>query len=154
MSSRTPKPPARSGQPTEPEDAYPRIPEPQQGHGGSLLAFVSVLAVLGFGFWTAFTTLTAPDKPTPRPSPTAAPAQSIASSATPLPAATSAAPAATPSRTATPGAGGGRVHVVGPGDTLTKIAQTYGTTVDAIMAANGITDRSKVLHVGDKLNIP
>jgi len=44
--------------------------------------------------------------------------------------------------------------VVGPGDTLTKIAQTYGTTVDAIMAANGITDRSKVLHVGDKLNIP
>ncbi len=149
-------------QPPEFEDSYPHIPEPKQNHTGSLLAFVSVLAVLVFGFWTAVATLTGGnDKPaakvatTPVATRVAGPAATAGSAApTAAPAATTN-PASTPSsRPATPGPNGGKVHVVGQGDTLSKISQAYGTTVDAIMAANGITDRSKVLHIGDKLNIP
>ncbi len=39
-----------------------------------------------------------------------------------------------------------------PGDTLFSIAQRYGTTVPAIMAANGLT--SDYIYVGQLLNIP
>ena len=110
-------------------------------------------------------TLTAPaDKSAPKPQvlttviPTepaaAAPGATSAPSAATASAPAAAAPAATPTHASTPGLGGTRVHVVGAGDSLYKMASLYGTTVDAIMAANGFTDRSKVLHVGDKLNIP
>ncbi len=156
MSSRTARPTGKTAvQPPEPEDSYPHIPEPKQGHTGSLLAFVSVLAVLGFGLWTAVATLTGSgDKPAskPNPTPVVTRASAPAETAAPAPAATS--PAGTPTRSATPAPGSGKVHVVGQGDTLTKIAQQYGTTVDAILAANGITDRSKILHIGDRLTIP
>jgi len=166
MPSRT-TPPARgrtSPQP-EPEDSYPHIPEPRQAHGGNLLAVLSVFAILVFGAWTAAATLTAPaDKSAPKPQvlttviPTepagAAPGATSAPSAATASAPAAAAPAATPTHASTPGLGGTRVHVVGAGDSLYKMASLYGTTVDAIMAANGFTDRSKVLHVGDKLNIP
>lgn len=156
MASRTPRPTGRGAtRPPESEDSYPHIPEPRQGHTGSLLAFVSVLAVLGFGFWTALATLTGSDgKPAAKPSPSAVATQVTAPAAAAAPTAAAAIPASTPSRSATPGPNSGKVHVVGQGDTLSKIAQTYGTTVEAIMAANGITDRSKILHVGDKLTIP
>jgi len=154
MASRTPR---SSGRATtrslEAEDAYPHIPEPKQSHTGSLLAFVSVLAVLGFGFWTALGTFMSGDKPATKPAPSVVVTQSAAATAVPT-AAVAGNPTVTPSQSTTPKPSSGRVHVVGPGDTLTKIAQTYGTTVDAIMAANGITDRSHILHVGDKLTIP
>ena len=44
-------------------------------------------------------------------------------------------------------------HVVQPGETLFRIAQAYGVTVDDIVAANGLTDRN-VIHVGQRLVIP
>jgi murein DD-endopeptidase MepM/ murein hydrolase activator NlpD len=44
-------------------------------------------------------------------------------------------------------------YVVQPGDTLYSIAQRFGTTVDAIVAANDIADRS-LIRVGQKLIIP
>ena len=162
MSIRTPRPSGKgSTRPPleEEEDSYPHIPEPKQNHVGSLLAFVSVLAVLGFGFWTAFGTLTAPDKTVQKPSPTLATTPVAASSApTAAPTAGVAAQpvsASAPVSSSTPRpTNSGKVHVVGAGDTLYKIAHEYGTTVDALMAANGITDRSKILHVGEKLNIP
>ncbi len=47
----------------------------------------------------------------------------------------------------------GRVHVVRIGDTLFGIAQRYGTTVAAIVEANGIADPDR-LEVGDTLVIP
>ena len=47
-----------------------------------------------------------------------------------------------------------RVHVVEGGDTLSRIGQRYGVTVDAIMQANGIPDRNRVLRIGERLNIP
>jgi murein DD-endopeptidase MepM/ murein hydrolase activator NlpD len=45
------------------------------------------------------------------------------------------------------------VHVVERGETLLSIAQNYGTTVDAITHANGITDPRNI-YVGQSLVIP
>lgn len=45
------------------------------------------------------------------------------------------------------------VYVVQPGDTLFQIAQRFGTTVEAIVAANDIADPS-LIEVGQKLMIP
>ena len=50
------------------------------------------------------------------------------------------------------GGGGGNVHTVKAGETLTKIAKQHGTTAKAIRAANNLkTDR---LLVGQKLKLP
>lgn len=46
----------------------------------------------------------------------------------------------------------GQVHIVQTGDTLYSIARRYGTTVDAIMSANGLT--STTIYVGQQLIIP
>ena len=40
------------------------------------------------------------------------------------------------------------------GDTLNRIAQRYGVTVEAIMQANGFTDRNRILRIGERLTIP
>ncbi len=45
------------------------------------------------------------------------------------------------------------VHVVQAGETLFRIAQTYGVTVDDIVAANDLADRN-LIHVGQRLIIP
>jgi len=45
------------------------------------------------------------------------------------------------------------VYVVVPGDTLYGIAERFGTTVDAIVAANDIAD-ARLISVGQKLVIP
>lgn len=42
-------------------------------------------------------------------------------------------------------------HVVAPGDTLYSIARRYGTTVDALKAANGLT--SDIIRVGQTLQV-
>ena len=44
------------------------------------------------------------------------------------------------------------IHVVQPGENLFRISLRYGTTVQAIMAANGLTDHN--IHVGQQLRIP
>jgi murein DD-endopeptidase MepM/ murein hydrolase activator NlpD len=49
--------------------------------------------------------------------------------------------------------GGTTVHVVQPGDNLFRIAVQYGTTVEAIAAANGISD-PRYITVGQRLLIP
>jgi len=53
-----------------------------------------------------------------------------------------------------PPPGARRTHRVAQGDTLAKIAQQYGTSVDAIMRANNFTDRGRILRVGEELVIP
>ncbi len=154
----------RASKQEESADSYPNIPEPRQRHAGNALAMLSVFAILAFGIWTALGTIAgSADKPATKPQivptsaptavPAAAPAPTATVSASPSPAAGATA-ASAPAKAATPGPGGTRVHVVGAGDTLYRIAQLYGTTVEAIMAANNFKDRSQVLHVGDKLNIP
>lgn len=47
-----------------------------------------------------------------------------------------------------------RIHVVEGGDTLNRIAQRYGVTIDAIMQANAFTDRNRILRIGERLVIP
>ena len=44
-------------------------------------------------------------------------------------------------------------YTVQPGDTLSKIAWRYGTTVSALMAANGIANANHI-YVGQQLKIP
>jgi len=44
------------------------------------------------------------------------------------------------------------IHVVQPGEWLYQIARMYGTTAQAIMAANGLT--SSTIHPGQRLRIP
>jgi N-acetylmuramoyl-L-alanine amidase len=68
-----------------------------------------------------------------------------ASKAAPPPAA----PAA-PAAAARPAAA---THVVGRGENLTRIARHYGTTISAIVAANGIADASRI-YAGQRLTIP
>ena len=46
-----------------------------------------------------------------------------------------------------------QIHIVQPGETLTRIASRYGTTVSAIVAANGIADPS-LIFAGQRLAIP
>jgi len=47
----------------------------------------------------------------------------------------------------------GVIHVVGWGETLFSIARRYGTSVDAICAANGIADPTRI-YAGQRLTIP
>ncbi len=48
---------------------------------------------------------------------------------------------------------GSVIHVVGWGETLFSIARRYGTSVDAICAANGIGDPTRI-YIGQRLVIP
>lgn len=58
-----------------------------------------------------------------------------------------------PTPRATPGPGGMVVHRVQPGETLGAIAERYGTTVEAIVRANGLTNPN-FISVGQDLQIP
>jgi len=50
------------------------------------------------------------------------------------------------------GVGGGAVHVVAQGETLTRIARRYGVSVSSLRSANGLS--SDLIKVGQKLTIP
>ncbi|MDP8922634.1 MAG: twin-arginine translocase TatA/TatE family subunit [Chloroflexota bacterium] len=45
-------------------------------------------------------------------------------------------------------------YTVQTGDTLDTIAQRHGISVDALMAANGYSNRDRVLYPGDKIQVP
>ena len=45
-------------------------------------------------------------------------------------------------------------HLVQPGDTLTALARRYGTTVNALVAANGMAHANVPLRVNQRLKIP
>jgi len=89
-------------------------------------------------------------------------AQSPQATASPLPQpgpVSSPPPVASPSPSPSPTAGlttppQQRIHVVEGGDTLNRIAQRYGVTIDAIMQANAFTDRNRILRIGERLVIP
>jgi LysM repeat protein len=92
-----------------------------------------------------------------QPPPTATSTATTAPSATPLPTATAVAvvqPTATALPTITPAAATTTptaTYVVQPGDTLFSIAQRFGTTVEALRAANGLT--SNMITIGQILFI-
>jgi LysM repeat protein/RNA polymerase subunit RPABC4/transcription elongation factor Spt4 len=87
---------------------------------------------------TSTTTPTSSSTPTPTYTPTSLPSPIATLTETVTP---------TPSVTATP-----FIHIVEAGDTLYDIAARYGTTVESIMEANGLT--STRLSVGQQLTIP
>jgi LysM repeat protein len=58
------------------------------------------------------------------------------------------APPAPPAASASPA----RIHVVAPGENLTRIARRYGVTIAAIVEANGIADPSRIFP-GQRLTI-
>ena len=92
-------------------------------------------------------TLTLAASPTAALTPTATPTSPSGVPAyTPTPTPTT--PTTSP---ATPGAP--TVHVVQRGENLFRIALRYGTTVEAIAAANGIRN-TQLIYVGQKLTIP
>ena len=77
--------------------------------------------------------------PVPAPAPVAAPAPMAA----PAPVAASAAPAATTS-----------AYTVVAGDTPETIAKSHGVTTEALLAANGWSQKDRVLYEGDKIQVP
>ena len=80
----------------------------------------------------------------------AAPPPTRVASASPL----AARPAAAPPPAATPVASGSAgVHVVAPGETLSKISRLYGKPIGEIAKANNIRATSP-LKIGDRLTIP
>ena len=48
---------------------------------------------------------------------------------------------------------GSTIHTVQPGENLFRLALRYGLTVDALAAANGLSDASRI-YVGQRLTIP
>ena len=93
--------------------------------------------------------------PAPTPATTAAPTLQPPAQSSPPPAVL---PTPSPSPDAAPSGPGsppsGRIHTVEGGDTLNKISQRYSVTVEAIMQANGFTDRNRILRIGERLVIP
>lgn len=118
---------------------------------GAIGASVLVLFVLGNAFGILGKAAAPTPSPTPSPSPSIAPTPTVAltpSVAQPSP---SIAPTAVPTPSPTP-APTPRTYVVQPKDTLGQIAARFGTTVQAIKKANGLT--SDVINVGQVLVIP
>jgi LysM repeat protein len=100
---------------------------------------------------TATVTVTSrPASATPSPAPTTAPT----ATATP----TSPPPTATPTAvppTEKPAPPSRRTYTVKPGDTLRSIAEQFGVSVDALIAANHLTPaQADALRIGQELIIP
>jgi LysM repeat protein len=85
--------------------------------------------------------------PRPTPSPTVVPTSAPTAVPTPVPT-----PVATPAPTPPPPPAQ-TTYVVQEGDTLAAIAQQFGTTVEALQAANGIEDPDEIV-IGQVLVIP
>ena len=49
---------------------------------------------------------------------------------------------------------GGPTYTIRSGDTLESVARHHGVTVEALMDVNGYSQRDRVLHPGDRLQIP
>lgn len=60
---------------------------------------------------------------------------------------------AAPADTPAPAAAGGEVYTVQAGDTLLRISQRFNTTIDAIVAANNLSNPNR-LDIGQQLVIP
>jgi LysM repeat protein len=92
-------------------------------------------------------TATPTKSPTPTATPTKSPTPTPTATKSPTPVATKS-PTPTPTATAKPS-----TYTVVSGDTLTKIANRFGVTLAALMAANKITNANSI-QLGQKLVIP
>ena len=110
------------------------------------LAMAILIAAACGGDETAPTPTSRPSSPTVAPTsltPTPPPGVSPVASPTPSQATATPAPTTSPATT----------YEVQPGDTVFSIARRFGTTVEAIVAANDLTDPSEI-EVGQVLVIP
>lgn len=85
--------------------------------------------------------------------PTASPTAAQAATSEPSTESSTPGSSPTPSASAEPSAEAGETYVIAEGDTLTAIAERFGTTVDAIVEANDIDDPDLIV-VGEELSIP
>jgi hypothetical protein len=124
---------------------------------GALLVIGLILAGVVIG-WIGLGGLGAFLGPGPTPTPTPSASPSLRATPPPTP---EASPSGEPSGAQSPVATSGPsptpaptpvTYIVQPGDTLNEIATRFGTTAQAIMAANGLT--SDVINVGQVLIIP
>jgi LysM repeat protein len=131
-----------------------RVDRAARGTYTIILFAVLLVATIALGFavnWALNSGSTAAT-PTPSPAPVGALPPPSPISSPP--------PAIVPSPSPSPGGLPGiqppqqRFHVVEGGDTLNRIAQRYGVTVEAIMQANGFQDRNRILRIGERLVIP
>ena len=105
---------------------------------------------LAIGIAAALASCTLPEPPQPTtPRPTAATILEI----TPAPTQDVDATATAYSLLLAPSPTPAGLYIVQQGDTLSAIAETFGTTVAEIMAANGLTD-ANALQIGQPLIIP
>lgn len=86
---------------------------------------------------------------TATPTPTATPTVSPTPEASPSPA-----PSPTPEPTPTPEPPPFTEYEVQPGDTLSAIAQAFGTTIDELVRINGLASQDVIIDVGQKLLVP
>jgi hypothetical protein len=119
------------------------------------MLLVVALATLGLSSLRGGGAVTALASPSPQPTDVALPTATIEPTPTlaPTPEVTpSAAPTVAPTPELTP-APSHATYTVQSGDTLSRIAKQYGTTVQAIVDLNGITDPAS-LKIGQVLLIP
>jgi len=89
----------------------------------------------------------------PPPTPALSPTKGLTPSPTPTTNPTVSSTPSTPGQTPTPTRAEQTVYVVQGGDSLWKIAESYGVTVDALTEANGIS-KDDVIRPGQELLIP
>jgi LysM repeat protein len=101
----------------------------------------------------ALTSPTPTPSVTPTPTPTSTPSPTPEATASPTPSAT---PEATPTPTPTPTPEPPPFieYEVQSGDTLSSIAQAFGTTVDDLVSINGLASQDVIISVGQKLLVP
>ena len=90
-------------------------------------------------------TPTATPTATPSPTPEATPSPTLSPTPEPTP---------TPTPTPTPEPPPFTEYEVQPGDTLSAIAQAFGTTIDELVRINGLASQDVIIDVGQKLLVP
>ena len=90
-------------------------------------------------------TPTATPTATPSPTPEATPSPTLSPTPEPTP---------TPMPTPTPEPPPFTEYEVQPGDTLSAIAQSFGTTIDELVRINGLASQDVIIDVGQKLLVP
>ena len=106
-------------------------------------------------------TITPVSVASPTPTPPATPTATPTATASPTPEATPSPtlsptpePTPTPTPTPTPEPPPFTEYEVQPGDTLSAIAQAFGTTIDELVRINGLASQDVIIDVGQKLLVP
>lgn len=114
------------------------------GYAGTAAQNTQLLGILNKPVATPAPTPTPVPTPSPTPTPNPVPTPTPSPTITPQPT-----PTATPQQT-TPAP----TYTIQSGDTLSKIASKYGTTVDALLTANPQIKNKDLIYANAQLNLP